>query len=267
MGSCNWNPSYIECRSTDALDQMQPEQRETVEQMASDLLWNWTGRLFGECPVEYRPCRQNCGKEGFSSGAWAVALNGDNSPWAPALTGGQWRNVTCGNCGDSCGCSSTQALRLPWPVSSIEEIVIDGAVLYPTEYRLDSHSLLQRLDGQGWPACQDLDLPSTEPGTWRINYLWGMPVPAGGQIAAGLLASEMAMALCNDAACKLPQRIQSVTRQGITVTMLDPFEDVNDGRTGIWLVDAWVASVTRPKRGARVFSVDIPSKRYQSGRT
>lgn len=266
MGACGWEPSFLGCKSTDALDSINADARATVEQMASDLLWNWTGRVYGACPVEYRPCRENCGQGGFSSGEWAVALGGDSSPWAPVLTGGKWSNVSCGRCGDSCGCSSTPALRLPWPVSSIEEVVVDGELLYPSDYRLDSHSLLQRLDGRGWPACQNLDLPSTEPGTWRINYLWGLPVPEGGLVAAGVLASEMAMALCNDSACKLPQRIQSVTRQGITVTMLDAFEDVNEGRTGIWLVDAWVASVTRPKRGGRVFSVDVPQKRYQIGR-
>lgn len=263
MEACGWQPSFAECRSVAALDDIDEEQRVAVEQMACDLLWNWTGRVFGACPVEYRPCRQNCGQEGFSSGSWAVALGG--SPWTPVLAGGQWRNVACGVCGDTCGCGSTPALRLPYPVSSIEQVVIDGQILSPNAYRLDSGSLLQRLDGGRWPTCQNLGLPSTEPGTWRIDYLWGLPVPVGGQVAAGLLAAEMAMALCNDAACKLPQRIQSVTRQGITVTMLDPFEDVNEGRTGIWLVDAWVASVTRPKRGGRVFSVDVPLKRVQTG--
>jgi hypothetical protein len=36
---------------------------------------------------------------------------------------------------------------------------------------------------------------------------------------------------------------------------------VEKGRTGIWLVDSWVASVTKPKRGGHVYSVDIPNPR------
>ena len=92
-----------------------------------------------------------------------------------------------------------------------------------------------------------------------MSFVWGTPVPAGGQVAAGLLSLEMAKALAHDSSCKLPQRWQSITRQGVTITAQDLFEDLNEGRTGLWLVDSWVASVTQPKRvGGRVFSPDIP---------
>lgn len=260
MGACEWTPSYVQCHATDAIDAMGDEDRAAVEQMAADLLWNWTGRVFGACPVEYRPCRQNCGQGGFAASGWAQT----GAPWAPALVGGRWLSVACGACGDNCGCGGTAALKLPWPVASIEEILIDGEVLDPSAYRLDSRSLLQRVDGGEWPSCQNLGLPATEPGTWQISYLWGLDVPAGGQIAAGLLAAELAMAFCNDNRCQLPQRIQSITRQGVTVTLLDQFEDVAQGRTGIWAVDAWVASVTKPPRGARVYSPDIPRNRVRT---
>lgn len=261
MGACGWPLSFASCRDTTALDGMSDDERAMVEQMAIDLLWNWTGRVYGACEVEYRPCRQNCGQDGYAASGWTAASGG--SPWTPVLLGGKWHNVSCGKCGDNCGCGSAVALKLPWPVASIDEVLIDGVVLDPSRYRLDSRSILQRTDGGEWPTCQNLNLASTEPNTWKVTYQWGLEVPAGGQIAAGLLAVEMAMAICNDSKCQLPQRIQSITRQGVTMTLLDRFEDVSVGRTGIWLVDAWLASVRFAPRGGTVHSVDVPKKRYQ----
>ena len=72
-----------------------------------------------------------------------------------------------------------------------------------------------------------------------------------------MLAWELSKAVeCPDE-CELPQRVQSVTRQGVSVTVLDQFEDLDEGRTGIWLIDSWVASVTRPPSGGSVLSPDL----------
>lgn len=260
MSSCNWEVSYAECSDISPLDGLQ----EIAEQMATDLLWNWTNRVYGGCPVTIRPCRQNCGQGGFTSDVWYTAGSaGGRAPWEPALIGGQWFNyIGCGRCGDSCGCSSTPTLKLGWPVREVTEVLLDGEVLPPSSYRLDNRSLLVRTDGGEWPTCQNIAAPPTEPGTWEISYVFGLPVPVGGQIAAGVLAVELAKAMCNDKSCMLPQRVQSITRQGVTVAILDQFEDVKEGRTGIWLVDAWVASVTKPRKGGRVYSVDVPARRY-----
>jgi len=140
-------------------------------------------------------------------------------------------------------------------------VLIDGAILDPKAYRVDNYSLLVRTDGGAWPACQDMAAAPTAENTFQISYLYGMPVPIGGQIAAGVLACELAKGATGDRSCMLPQRVQTIARQGVTVTMLDTFDDVAKGRTGIWLVDSWVSSVTRPPRGGRVFSVDIPNPR------
>lgn len=212
-------------------------------------LWNWTGRRYGLCPVTIRPARVDCPESTYAGGR----VTG----WTPVLVGGVWRNVTCGTCVGSCGCDDdVTAIRLPGPVDSVETVTIDGDVLDQAAYRVDNHGILVRQDGGRWPRCQDLTEPAGETGTWTVAYTWGVPVPVGGQIAGGLLACEMAKALVGDGDCQLPERVQTITREGVTVGFLDAFDGLDAGRTGIWAVDAWVASVMDRPTPSRVFSPD-----------
>jgi hypothetical protein len=231
--------------------------------MAIELLWNWTGQKFGQCPVEVRPCRAGCTDTittFWGRGPYPFTSVGG---WTPVLVGGKWYNVGC-PCGDG-GCSCTipgQSISLPGPVWAVEEVLIDGAVLPSTSYRVDDYRWLVRLDGEGWPYCQDLVAPTTALDTWQVSYIQGLPVPIGGQVAAARLACELWKAACGDSSCALPKRIQSITRQGVTVAMLDTMDDLEKGRTGIWLIDSWVIAVTTPqKRGGSVYSVDTIGQR------
>lgn len=256
-GPCQWPVSYDECgNGCAALDQLDDQARARIEQMAVEALWRWTNRVFGLCEISVRPCRQDC-TEGLST-FWGSGGSG-GSPWRPTLIGGQWYNLTCQRCGDLCGCTDTPAISLPGPVASISEVLIDGQPLPPASYRVDNRRWLVRLDGGEWPTCQDMSAGPFQPDTWQVTYARGLPVPVGGQIAAGLLACEFAKALCNDQSCQLPRRVQTVTRQGVTVAMLDAFDDIDTGHTGIWMIDSWVASVTRARRGSTVRSPDVPA--------
>ncbi|MFN2347640.1 MAG: hypothetical protein ABR616_18255 [Dermatophilaceae bacterium] len=224
--------------------------REDVEAMAVAYLWNWTGRRFGVCPVTLRPVRQDV--DGSTYGQPGA------HPFRPALIGGSWFNVGCGTCGEVCGCSDGYAsLRIPGPVDSVTEITVDGTVLPATDYRVDNGRLLVRTDGGRWPRCNDLSKATTEPGTWAVEYERGVPVPTGGQVAAGALACEMAKAVLHDGDCRLPQRLQTVTREGVTVGVLDSFEGLNEGKTGIWLVDSWVGSMTKIRARSTIHSPDV----------
>lgn len=260
-GPCEWPVSYVACHNTEALVNMPPEEKLAVEAMAAQFLWNWTNSIYGPCPVEYRPCRQNC-----HEGPGRAYQNWGGSPWTPYLYNGQWYNVSCGTCHkDMCGCEYIPSINLGWPVAEVTQVLIDGAVLAPAAYRLDGSRLLVRVDGEAWPACQNMAAEPNEVDTWQVTFLRGLEVPVGGQIAAGVLAAEMAKALCNDGTCQLPQRVQTITRQGISVTMVDDFQGLNEaGRTGLWLVDSWVSSVTRPPRGGSVRSPDYRQRGFGS---
>ena len=217
--------------------------------MAAEYLWRWTGRRYGLIEATLRPCRQNCGESTFATG----------SPWTPELIGGQWYNIGCGSCNDRCGCGSYgTTLRFGKRVSSISSIVINGVTLDPAAYRLDDGVLLQRQDGGRWPYCQDMEKPAGETNTWTITATFGEAVPIGGQLAAGKLACELAKAACGDSGCELPQRWQTISRQGVTISAaLDTFEDIDKGHTGIWLIDSWVASVTKPRVQFAMASPDL----------
>lgn len=170
----------------------------------------------------------------------------------PVLVGGRWFNVGCQRCGDTCGCGGVAPLALPGPIFSVVEVVEDGVVLPPEAYSIQNHRYLARLDGRAWAPC-DLE----------ITYQRGAAVPSGGQVAAGVLAKELALAACDDSECRLPQRVQTITRQGVTVAMLDAFDDIEQGHTGIWIIDSWVTSMTKPPARSTVLSPDLPRNRYR----
>lgn len=258
---CEWPVSYAACQAGGEVFST-PEDQATFEEMAATYLWNWTDRRFTLCETTIRPCRAYC-NEGWSAfdtamgfGHWPGTTLGP-AAWVPVLVGGNWFNLYCGSCGGlDCSCGVVPHVNLPGPVADIVEVTIDGEVVPPSTYRLDG-SMLIREGGLDWPDCQDLAVPLGQEGTWGITYNRGLPVPMGGQIAAGVLATELYKAACNDGSCKLPQRVQTITRQGVTMAMLDSFEDsVDKGYTGIWVIDSWLSSVNNPKVPSTVQSPD-----------
>lgn len=252
---CSWPVLYSECAPDPAWTALTPEQRQGYELAASEFLWRWTGRVLGLCPVTIRPCRTDLSMR--ASTFEGRGPLGGGTPWRPVLIAGEWFNIGCGSCGfDACGCDGPASLVLPGIVDSITEVKIDGVVLAPAAYRVESHRYLIRQDGGKWPVSQDLSAPAGSVGTWSVTYMRGVPVPQGGQMAAAVLAMELWRAACNDGACGLPKRFQSITRQGVTVAMLDSFDDIDKGHTGIYLIDSWVASMIMPVRRSSVYSPD-----------
>lgn len=265
---CDWPVSYAACQAGGEVFET-PEDQATFEKMAATYLWNWTDRQFTLCETTIRPCRSFC-NEAWSAfdaamglGSWQWTAFG-SSAWTPVMIAGKWRNLYCGGCGGlDCSCGAVPHINLPGPVDSVTEVQIDGEVVPSSTYRLEG-SMLIRENGLDWPDCQDLALPLGQEGTWGVTYMRGKPVPKGGQIAAGVLATELYKAACNDASCKLPQRVQTITRQGVTMAMLDSFEDsVDKGYTGIWVIDSWLSSVNSPKQPSVVQS---PDYNYYGGR-
>jgi len=204
---------------------------------ATEVLWALSGRRFGSCTATFRPC----------SGADVCTPIVDRA-WAPL--------ATC-RCSTSCGHRLRRRLLLPNPVVSVGEVKVDGAVVPASEYRLESRRWLARLGGS-WPATQNLDLPDTEAGTWSVTITWGQPVPAAGLLAAAQLACEFYKAVAAPDDCGLPARLTTITRQGLTMTVLDPADFLKEGKTGITSIDLWLAAVNpaRLHRAARIFRAD-----------
>jgi len=90
----------------------------------------------------------------------------------------------------------------------------------------------------------------------EVTYLCGVyELPVAVQEAIDVLAGELLLASSGQP-CSLPQRITSVTRQGVSWTVLDPQDFLDQGRTGLYQVDLVLSTYNAAgaKARARVFS-------------
>jgi hypothetical protein len=210
------------------------------------------------CPITVRPCSQSC-----AEGSYFVApVDGPaGAPFWPYLINGQMVNILCRCNSDPCGCSTVQEIRLPGPVGSVVEVLIDGVPLEDDAYRIDNGNRLVRQDGEGWPFCQDFNKPIGEENTFAVTYYHGSTADGLVQYAAGVLADEFLKAITGHKKCRLPSGTTQIIRQGITMEIeKDMFEL---GLTGIPEVDAVTARYNpfREKMPSRVFSFDQPQVR------
>lgn len=233
-----------------------PEQTASVK-VASEILWRLSGGQFGLCEIILRPCRRGCIDTNLAY--WA------NGVFVPYVMGGEWFNLTC--CGqNSCGCGPICELELPGPVHAITSVTVDGVVVPADTYRVDNAAWLVRLGDACWPDCQSLNLEPDQVGTFAVTYQKGVPVPPGGSLAVTQYAVELWKACNGVSGCKLPARVQSVTREGVSMTMLDPMTFLQDGLTGLPFVDQWLTAVNPygSRSPSQVFSIDVPTPRRQT---
>lgn len=248
---CGWETTPC----CDRLIGADPEQAQTWVDSAAEILYALSGRQFGLCVNIVRPCRPRPDLRVGGMGGFR---------WTPLLDGGQWINVSCGQ-HSSCSCTELCEVVLPGPADTITEVKLDGQVLTcGVDYRLDSGNRLVATGNFCWPECQDMALDDDQPGTWSVTYLRGLPLPESGKLALGEFACEIAKACLGDEECALNSRVTNITRQGVTMTMLDPLSFIEEGRTGIYLVDAWLRAVN-PKgrsRSAGIYSPDVEQPRF-----
>lgn len=197
------------------------------------------------------------------------------------VTGSQWPGeredrvrpagrLGAGACGCSLGrpgCSQVSEVELPgYPVVAVLGVAIDGETITEDNYRLDDRRWLvfvdefEHADGRtrsGWPCCQNMRRASTEVGTFEVLYAWGESPPPGGVSAAAMLGCQFSLACGSESqrrACRLPQRVQTIARQGVSYAAIDKLELFSEGRTGIDEIDLWVGSllVGRKRQSAHV---------------
>lgn len=228
MTPCNWPTAG--CPACDGSDCLTKVQRDDIEAWAISDLWEATGRVYGTCPVSVLPC--NVG--------------------------------VCGSCRNSlrsCGCGSVSEVKLPGPVAEVTEVIIDGVTLDDSAYRIDDYQWLVRLDGGTWPRG------GIDPDGFRVDYLQGIPPPAGAAIVTGILACSRSS--CNNGACKVPKGTTQVSRQGVTMirgggansSRSWRYEPDSVSVFGITEVDQWVGNANRGTFVGAVHSPDLPTVR------
>jgi hypothetical protein len=144
------------------------------------------------------------------------------------------------------------------PIMSIEDVRIGGVPLSTDAYALIPPNRLVRRDGGRWPSCQLLQLPDDAADVLVVDYTWGVTVGDGDRRAIGRLGCELVKA-CLDLPCRLPQRVQTITRQGVSMTLIDPLDFLDEGRTGVYEFDLWLSQVNPNglHRRSRVRTPDI----------
>lgn len=214
----------------DACNDVQAELGAEWLQIASDILFQFTGRRWpGVCTSTVRP-------------------------------------YSCACQVGSCGCGAAIQIDLPdRPVVVVSQVKIDGDVIDPSYYQLQSDRWLVYLPDEvplggrrGFPTSQRLDRADSEENTFSVTYTHGTAPPDGGATITGLLACELMKSARGDLDdCQLPERVTAVTRQGVTMALIDPLDLFEDGRTGVPLVDMWVAAQNRQRTAGRA-SVHVP---------
>lgn len=183
------------------------------------------------------------------------------------------RPFSCRCLARPCSCAGVEEIELPnFPVSDVTEVKIDGAVLDPDLYAVHDFRYLVRLpnpDGTVpvWPRWQRLVRTSTEPDTFEVTYTWGLLPDNAGVHACKVLAYEMAKPAGDQGdECRLPDRVRSLTRQGVSMEI----EGIADAafpsqRTGIREVDLWLDAVNPQKitQRATIWSPDVDGHDYR----
>ena len=208
---------------------------DTVAWQASSLLFEISGRIYaGECSHRtVRPACDSCvcGFQVLSRGH--VIGPGDYG----------YPLDLCDSCLAACDPSLVKLAGVP--IRDIVEVLIDGLVVNPADYRVFNDRYLQRLNNGHWPHSQNLTLDDTEENTFSITYTYGASPPSLGVSAAASIACELYKE-CDGQTCVLPKGVTRITRQGITIDKL-AFTSwgFREGRwaTGLPLVDAFLATV------------------------
>jgi len=236
---------------------------------ASEILYELAGRTFtGECgPATVRPVARPTDIDtragGVSPLGWFSAF-GSASSYGFGMTG----------IAAHYGTVDPPTIKLPYPVSAVTLVKIDGVVIPAVEYELrDFQSLVRIRPTQsyiptqrwGWPTSQIMDLPDSQPGTFSVTFTFGIEPPAAGSLAARKLAEYLALPQLGDSS-HYPRRTTQVSRQGVTAQTTDVQDILKSKSLGIYEVDAFLLSVNpnRNQRQGVVWSPDVGRPRRQA---
>ena len=185
-------------------------------------LWALSGRRFGTVELTLAPFILPPHSGWYDGMRRPVTLNAARGYASGGLT----------------ACAPARTCRLPGPVDSVSEVVVDAAVLPTDSWNLDPDGTLVRVDGGDWPVAQDVYVPR-----FVVRYVRGIPADGPANTAAALYALELARGATADPKCKLPARVRDVSRQGISLSLATPEDLAESGGTGLPAVDVWLRAI------------------------
>lgn len=140
----------------------------------------------------------------------------------------------------------------------VKEIItirnVAGDIVTPDSYYLVEQGYIQFSEGA-----------LIVPADIEVTYTYGSEPPVMGKMAARRVAIEFIRLWTGDEDCALPQRVTSVSRQGVSYTILDSQDFLQEMRLGIYEVDLFLKAnnPNKAQKRAKVFSPDISmARRY-----
>jgi hypothetical protein len=148
------------------------------------------------------------------------------------------------------------------PIQSVESVATlhsCDAESKPVEYCMTTEHVLSicpgDCGGNSYRNASLFDWRSNQmacgcPKRVEVRYTIGDNLPPGAKAAVLNLATEYGKAFCGQK-CSLPERVTSITRQGIAWTILDPQDFMDKGLTGLSRIDSWISIARRGVPGGR----------------
>lgn len=141
------------------------------------------------------------------------------------------------------------------PVREIKTVrATNGDIMSPDKYYLVDHSTVQFFQGA-----------LIVPADIEITYTYGSEPPVMGKMVAKRLATELLKLWNGHSDCALPERVTSITRQGVSYTLLDSQDFLEEMRLGIYEIDLFLKTVNpnKAQKRSKVFSPDVSrARRY-----
>lgn len=173
--------------------------------------------------------------------------------YGPQLIGGQMYNLPVRDCNsvqyNDNSCFVREMRLRHGPVHEVYSLTADGKEIPLDTFTIRNKSYLVK-NGRNayWDFCSTHE--------FVVKYKYGANPPPAGVDAAIDLANEFLLAIDGDERCRLPERISSISRQGVSIHVSDPQEYLNDGRTGIYSVDMFLRAYnpSKAKKKSKVFT-------------
>ena len=141
------------------------------------------------------------------------------------------------------------------PVREVKTVrATNGDIMSPDKYYLVDHSTIQFFQGA-----------LIVPADIEITYTYGSEPPVMGRMVAKRLATEFLKLWNGHSDCALPERVTSITRQGVSYTLLDSQDFLEQMRLGIYEIDLFLKTVNpnKAQKRSKVFSPDVSrARRY-----
>lgn len=145
-----------------------------------------------------------------------------------------------------CGCSPRQVNLGVWPITDLISVRYAGTEYtgadVDTTFHINDHAYIAFNDGthfrsgNQWAVGGSTQDNAVDGHVFEATVEYGMRIPPLLKRAARALACQF-VAACADQECKLPTRVTSVVRAGISMDISSVTDLLKGGKTGVYEVD------------------------------